>query len=91
MKLNITYSYVQTPAYKDDSIDSFKAIRGWNVEYDGLTEVWWESYGAMVKQMGSPEAQEANKILVEDEEKFVANTVICFLSYEREIFGTDNK
>jgi hypothetical protein len=52
---------------------------------------WLDRSLAMEAAMGSEEAKEANKLLVDDEEKFTTNTVICFLSREREIFNFGSK
>jgi hypothetical protein len=88
MKLNNTYSYVQTPAYKDDSINSFKVIRGWNVEYYGLMDVWWEarSYGTRVESPGGKQNLDRGRNEIRGQHRHLFPFV-----YEREIFGTDNK
>ena len=61
--------------------------RGITDSYDGLTEVWWESVEELVGALQTPEGQEANRILSEDEARFVdcANSAL-FFSIEHTIF-----
>ena len=45
--------------------------RGAGEPYDGLTEVWWNSMEDLVAATESPEGQEANLLLTQDESRFV--------------------
>jgi hypothetical protein len=45
--------------------------RGSAEPYDGITEVWWESLVALEASMGTPESQEAQRRLLEDESAFI--------------------
>ncbi|KZO89787.1 hypothetical protein CALVIDRAFT_603412 [Calocera viscosa TUFC12733] len=78
--------YVQTPAYKSSDIEAFKTKRGWTGTCDGLTEVWFASEAHMKAALSSEAAQAANKRLMADEANFIADSVICFISFERDIF-----
>lgn len=44
--------------------------RGTKPAYDGITEVWWDSVEDLAAALQSPEGQEANRILAEDEARF---------------------
>lgn len=61
--------------------------RGITDMYDGITEVWWDSPESLVAALQTPEGQEANRILSEDEARFVdcPNSAI-FFSHEHTIF-----
>ena len=39
--------------------------------YDGITEVWWNSIEEMRAGSSSPEGQEAGRLLLQDESKFI--------------------
>ena len=55
--------------------------------FDGLGEVWWDSVEDMLSMRNSPEAQEASKMLREDEIRFVdlARSIVWYAE-ERAIF-----
>ena len=44
--------------------------RGAQEPYDGITEIWWDSVEDIVAASSSPEGQEANRLLAEDEARF---------------------
>lgn len=62
--------------------------RGIKDQYDGITEVWWDSVDSLAAALSTPEGQEANRVLSEDEARFVdcGNSAI-FFSIEHEIFS----
>jgi uncharacterized protein (TIGR02118 family) len=45
--------------------------RGSQGPYDGITEVWWDRAEDLAAALASPEGQEANRRLTEDEGRFV--------------------
>ena len=45
--------------------------RGSQGPYDGITEVWWDRAEDLAAALSSPEGQEANRRLTEDEGRFV--------------------
>lgn len=55
--------------------------------YDGITEIWWDSAEDLIQSLSSPEGQEANRILAEDEARFcdLPNCSV-FFSEEHTIF-----
>jgi uncharacterized protein (TIGR02118 family) len=80
--------YVQSHWLDNPELQASASVpRGIPNSYDGLTEVWWDSLEDMVAAAQSPEGQEANRILAEDEARFVdcANSAI-FISTEHTIF-----
>ena len=44
--------------------------RGTKPAYDGITEIWWDSIEDLAVALQSPEGQEANRLLAEDEARF---------------------
>ena len=44
--------------------------RGTRPPYDGITEVWWNSAEDLIAALQSPEGQQANLTLAEDEGRF---------------------
>jgi uncharacterized protein (TIGR02118 family) len=61
--------------------------RGTKPAYDGITEVWWDSVEDLAAALQSPEGQEANRILAEDEARFcdLPNSSV-FFTQEHTIF-----
>lgn len=45
-------------------------IRGTQPPYDGITELWWDSIEDLVAASQTPEGQEANMKLAQDEARF---------------------
>jgi len=62
-------------------------LRGISDMDDGITEVWWDNPEALAACLMTPQGQEANRILSEDEARFVdcPNSAI-FFSTEHTIF-----
>jgi uncharacterized protein (TIGR02118 family) len=44
--------------------------RGTKPPYDGITEIWWDNPQDLVAALSTPEGQEANKVLAQDEGRF---------------------
>jgi uncharacterized protein (TIGR02118 family) len=78
--------YVQTHTLLGDAADSLRATRGGPAGYDGVAELWWSSEADVAAALGTPQGQEAGRILLEDERKFIdlANSPL-FWAREREI------
>lgn len=66
---------------------SAQVPRGITDQYDGVTEVWWESAGDLAAALQTPEGAEANRLLSLDEARFVdcPNSAIFFTT-EHTIF-----
>jgi uncharacterized protein (TIGR02118 family) len=79
--------YIQSHKIPSPEIAAFAEGRGWKPAPDGLTEVWWESEGAMHAALASPEGGAASAELAEDEVKFTqASKLSAFLAEEEVIF-----
>ncbi|HEX4019162.1 MAG TPA: EthD domain-containing protein [Frankiaceae bacterium] len=77
--------YVQSHTVSDETNERIRAGRGSGPEYDGITEVWFES----LESMGSTAegAAEAGRKLLEDESKFLDfPRCSVFVTEEHEIF-----
>lgn len=48
-----------------------RASRGGPEQYDGVAELWWDSFEALAKHLSNPSAAEAGRDLLEDERKFI--------------------
>jgi uncharacterized protein (TIGR02118 family) len=80
--------YVQSHTVNEPMLNAAaQQPRGITEMYDGVTEVWWESVEALAAPLQTPEGQEVNRILSEDEARFVdcANSAI-FFTIEHTIF-----
>jgi uncharacterized protein (TIGR02118 family) len=44
--------------------------RGTKPAYDGITEMWWDKPEDLIAALGTPEGQQANRLLAEDEARF---------------------
>src|SRR5690348_7003075 len=80
--------YVRSHTAAPEPNPFLRAGRGALEPYDGITEVWWESMEAIGAALQTPEAQQAQQRLVEDESKFIDFSRSCvFMTEEHEIFG----
>jgi uncharacterized protein (TIGR02118 family) len=80
--------YVQTHAATTELNDAVRAGRNAPEMYDGVAELWWESFDELQAAMMSPEGQVAGLELLEDERKFIdlARSPLWFGS-EFEVIG----
>ena len=80
--------YVQSHTIQNPMLNAAaQQPRGISDMYDGITEVWWDSPESLGASLQTAEGQEANRILSEDEARFVdcANSAIFFTT-EHAIF-----
>ncbi len=63
--------YAQGYTIDDPANEQLRNSRGAEKAYDGVQEFWWNSREDILAAMGSPEWQEANRVLIEDERNFV--------------------
>jgi len=63
--------YVQLHTLDDPINAALRESRGAQEPYDGVAELWWESRDDLEAALGTPEAQEAARALLEDEERFI--------------------
>jgi uncharacterized protein (TIGR02118 family) len=79
--------YVQMHSATTELNDVIRAGRGAPEMYDGVAELWWDSFEELTAAMQSPEGQAAGLALLEDERKFIdlARSPL-FFGEERTIF-----
>lgn len=72
--------YIQSHTILADAGASVSQSRKMAEPYDGITEVWWDSVEAMQAGTSTPEGQEAGRLLLQDESKFIdfARSTIFF-------------
>jgi uncharacterized protein (TIGR02118 family) len=63
--------YVQVHRLPGDMADGMRRVRGASEPYDGIAELWWESEASWNAVGRNPKAREANRLLLEDEAKFI--------------------
>jgi len=80
--------YVQMHAATTALNDVIRAGRGAPEMYDGVAELWWDSFDDLGAATQSPEGQAAGLELLEDERTFIdlARSPL-FFGEERAIFG----
>jgi len=84
--------YVQLHRLATDLGDGMRRARGAPEPYDGVAELWWESEDAWRAAGKHPEARKANRLLLEDEAKFIdlANSPL-WLNSEHVIHGEQGR
>ncbi len=72
--------YVQSHTVLAEAGASVSASRKMAPQYEGITEVWWNSIEEMRSGSSTPEGQAAGRRLLEDESKFIdfAQSTIFF-------------
>ena len=80
--------YVQSHTIQDPMLNAAaQQPRGITEMYDGITEVWWDSPESLAAALQTPEGQESNRILSEDEARFCdCPNCAIFFSTEHTIF-----
>ncbi len=79
--------YVQCHTAHGDMTDRFRASRGAPEPYDGVAELWFESWAAIEALAKSPAARAANTELLADEKRFIdlANSPLWYAE-EKEVY-----
>jgi len=62
--------YVQSHLLETELNLHARQPRGTQEPYDGITEIWWNSAEDLIAALQTPEGQEANRILAQDEANF---------------------
>lgn len=79
--------YVQSHTVMDDLNDTLRASRSAAPQYDGITEVWWNSREELELGFASKAGRIAAKALKEDERRFIEfSKSRLFITEEYEIF-----
>lgn len=63
--------YVQLHTREDPLNEALRASRGAPEVYDGIAELWWKSREDLENAFATAEGQEAGRILLEDERRFI--------------------
>ena len=63
--------YVQLHTLDDPINAALRESRGAGEPYDGVAELWWESREDLEQALATPEAQQAARELLEDEQRFI--------------------
>jgi uncharacterized protein (TIGR02118 family) len=63
--------YVQLHSFDPALSEGIRTSRGGPEQYDGVPELWWDSFDALAKHLSNPAATEAGRELLEDERKFI--------------------
>jgi len=80
--------YVQVHTLDDPLNAVLRERRGTLAPYDGVAELWWDSREEMEAALATPEAQQAARELLEDEQRFIdLGRSALWLGTERPIVG----
>jgi uncharacterized protein (TIGR02118 family) len=63
--------YVQLHSFDPALSADIRASRGGPEQYDGVAQLWWDSFDDLSKHLATPGAAEAGRDLLEDEQKFI--------------------
>lgn len=63
--------YVQLHSFAPEVSESARLSRGGPEQYDGVAQLWWDSFDDMAATAGDPAAREAGLMLLEDERRFI--------------------
>jgi uncharacterized protein (TIGR02118 family) len=64
--------YVQTHARDTDLDEALSGARASEPRrYDGVAELWWDSFDDLLEASSSPEGRVAGQALLEDEQRFI--------------------
>ena len=63
--------YVQMHSLPDDISADLRRSRGGPEGYDGVAQLWWDSFEDMAQTASDPEATAAGRLLLEDERTFI--------------------
>jgi uncharacterized protein (TIGR02118 family) len=84
--------YVQSHTILPELAASMSQSRKMAAQYDGITEVWWNTIDDLNAGFATPKGQEAGRALLEDEAKFIDfQRSTIFFTEEHLIFDFDSK
>jgi uncharacterized protein (TIGR02118 family) len=63
--------YVQMHSLPPEVSADLRGARGGPEGYDGVAQLWWDSFEDMARSAGDPAAAEAGRRLLEDERRFI--------------------
>ena len=80
--------YVQLHRLAGDLADGMRRVRDAPEPYDGVAELWWHNEETWRAASRNPMAREANRLLLEDEAKFIdLKNSPLWLNREEMIYG----
>ncbi len=63
--------YVQLHSAAPEASAAIRASRGGPEQYDGVAQLWWDSFDDLAAGADDPEVARAGRMLLEDERKFI--------------------
>ena len=63
--------YVQLHSADPAASADLRQSRGGPEQYDGVAQLWWDSFEDLARRLAQPKAVEAGRALLEDERKFI--------------------
>jgi uncharacterized protein (TIGR02118 family) len=63
--------YIQTHSADPAVSVDLRQSRGGPEQYDGVAQLWWDSFEDLAQRLSQPKAVEAGRALLEDEQKFI--------------------
>ncbi len=63
--------YIQTHSLGVETEAEMRRVRGGPEGYDGVAELWWDSFDDITAGADDPAVREAGRLLLEDERKFI--------------------
>ena len=63
--------YVQLHSAPEEVSEALRLSRGAPPSYDGVAQLWYDSYESLMATMTGPGAREAADLLLEDERRFI--------------------
>jgi len=63
--------YVQLHSLDPAASEDIRRSRGAPEQYDGVAQLWWDSFEDLAERLAQPAAADAGRELLEDERKFI--------------------
>lgn len=63
--------YAQLHSFDPATSADIRKSRGGPEQYDGVAQLWWDSFDSLTQHLSSPAAAEAGRELLEDERRFI--------------------
>lgn len=63
--------YVQLHSFDPALSADVRVSRGGPEQFDGVAQLWWDSFDDLAKHLANPKATDAGRELLEDERKFI--------------------
>jgi len=81
--------YVQLHSLPTDVSEDLRQTRGGPEGYDGVAQLWWDSFEDMAATADDPAARDAGRLLLEDEKRFIdLSKSPLWWGEEKEVFSS---